>query len=60
MKHKLKMDPEEVVQRVSEMVAYAKSFCEDVEFSARKMRAVLTPIFYMSCWAKRSSLVRQR
>ena len=33
MKHKLKMDPEEVVQRVSEMVAYAKSKCEDVEFS---------------------------
>src|SRR6185503_777749 len=31
MKHKLKMDPEEVVQRVSEMVAYAKSYCEDVE-----------------------------
>jgi len=33
MKHKLKMDPEDVVQRVSEMVAYAKTFCEDVEFS---------------------------
>ncbi|MFZ5878582.1 MAG: 2-isopropylmalate synthase [Chloroflexota bacterium] len=33
MKHKLKMDPEEVVQRVSEMVAYAKSLCADVEFS---------------------------
>ena len=33
MKHKLKMDPEEVVQRVSEMVAYARSFCADVEFS---------------------------
>jgi 2-isopropylmalate synthase len=33
MKHKLKIDPEEVVQRVSEMVAYAKSKCEDVEFS---------------------------
>ncbi|HSG45931.1 MAG TPA: 2-isopropylmalate synthase [Anaerolineales bacterium] len=33
MKHKLKMDPEEVIQRVSEMVAYAKSKCEDVEFS---------------------------
>lgn len=33
MKHKLKMDPEEVIQRVSEMVAYAKSFCDDVEFS---------------------------
>ena len=33
MKHKLKMDPEEVIQRVSEMVAYAKTFCDDVEFS---------------------------
>jgi len=33
MKHKLKMDPEDVVQRVSEMVAYARSLCEDVEFS---------------------------
>jgi 2-isopropylmalate synthase len=33
MKHKLKMDPEEVIQRVSEMVAYAHSLCEDVEFS---------------------------
>ncbi|HLE91542.1 MAG TPA: 2-isopropylmalate synthase, partial [Anaerolineales bacterium] len=33
MKHKLKMDPEEVVQRVSEMVAYARSLCGDVEFS---------------------------
>lgn len=33
MKHKLKMDPEDVVQRVSEMVAYAKSLCDDVEFS---------------------------
>ncbi len=33
MKHKLKMDPEEVVGRVAEMVAYAKTLCEDVEFS---------------------------
>jgi len=33
MKHKLKMDPEEVVQRISEMVAYARSLCADVEFS---------------------------
>ena len=33
MKHKLKMDPEEVIQRVSEMVAYAKTLCNDVEFS---------------------------
>ena len=33
MKHKLKMDPEEVIQRVSEMVSYARSLCGDVEFS---------------------------
>lgn len=33
MKHKLKMDPEEVIQRVSEMVTYAHSLCADVEFS---------------------------
>ena len=33
MRHKLKMDPEEVIQRVSEMVSYARSLCEDVEFS---------------------------
>ncbi len=33
MKHKLKMDPEDVVQRVSEMVSYARSLCADVEFS---------------------------
>ncbi len=33
MKHKLKMDPEEVVQRVSEMVAYARTLCADIEFS---------------------------
>ncbi len=33
MKHKLHMDPEEVVERVAEMVAYAHGLCEDVEFS---------------------------
>jgi len=33
MKYKLKMDPEQVIERVSEMVAYARSFCDDVEFS---------------------------
>ena len=33
MKHKLNMDPEEVVDRVREMVSYARSYCEDVEFS---------------------------
>jgi 2-isopropylmalate synthase len=33
MKHKLNMDREQVIERVSEMVSYARSFCEDVEFS---------------------------
>jgi len=33
MRYKLRMEPEEVVDRVQEMVSYAKSYCEDVEFS---------------------------
>jgi len=33
MKYKLNMDPEQVVERVREMVAYARSKCADVEFS---------------------------
>jgi 2-isopropylmalate synthase len=33
MRYKLRMDPEEVVERAREMVAYARAYCEDVEFS---------------------------
>lgn len=33
MRYKLRMDPEEVVERVSDMVSYARSLCADVEFS---------------------------
>lgn len=33
MQHKLRMDPEEVVDKVKEMVTYAKSYCDDIEFS---------------------------
>jgi 2-isopropylmalate synthase len=33
MKYKLKIDREQVVDRVVEMVTYARSLCEDVEFS---------------------------
>jgi 2-isopropylmalate synthase len=33
MQYKLKMDPEEVVERVVSMVSYARSLCADVEFS---------------------------
>ena len=33
MKYKLKMDPEQVIERAVEMVTYARSLCDDVEFS---------------------------
>jgi 2-isopropylmalate synthase len=33
MHYKLKMDPEEVVELAREMVAYARSLCQDVQFS---------------------------
>src|SRR5512136_2721208 len=33
MRYKLKMDPEQVVERVIEMVSHARSLCPDVEFS---------------------------
>lgn len=33
LKYKLKMTREQVVERVREMVSYARSLCEDVEFS---------------------------
>lgn len=34
MKYKLKMTPEEVIERAVAMVKYAKRYCSDVEFSA--------------------------
>lgn len=34
MKYKLKMTPEEVMERAVRGVSYAKGFCSDVEFSA--------------------------
>ncbi len=34
MKYKLKMEPEDVLALAGQMVAYAKSLCPDVEFSA--------------------------
>ena len=33
MEYKLKMSPEDVANRIREMVSYARSLCEDVEFS---------------------------
>jgi len=34
MQYKLKMTPDQVVERVAKMVAFARSLCPDVEFSA--------------------------
>lgn len=34
MQYKLKMTPEQVLERTAAMVAYAKKYCPDVEFSA--------------------------
>ena len=34
MEYKLKMTPDEVIESVAHNVAYAKKYCEDVEFSA--------------------------
>ena len=34
MEYKLQMTREQVLQRITDMVAYAKSFCDDIEFSA--------------------------
>ncbi len=34
MQYKLKMTPEQVLERTAESIAYAKSLCPDVEFSA--------------------------
>jgi 2-isopropylmalate synthase len=34
MQYKLKMDPENVLERAVAMVKYAKRYCEDIEFSA--------------------------
>ena len=33
MKYKLKLDPEQVVEKAVDMVRYARSLCEDIEFS---------------------------
>jgi 2-isopropylmalate synthase len=33
MRHKLRMEPEAVVGKVAQMVAYARGLCDDVEFS---------------------------
>jgi 2-isopropylmalate synthase len=46
MQHKLRMSPADVLSRVSEMVAHAKGYCEDVEFSPEDAGRSETPFLY--------------
>ncbi|HBL83644.1 MAG: 2-isopropylmalate synthase [Clostridiales bacterium GWF2_38_85] len=34
MEHKLKMTPDQVIERIQQSVSYAKNYCSDVQFSA--------------------------
>jgi 2-isopropylmalate synthase len=49
MEYKLKMTREQVLARISEMVAYAKSFCDDIEFSAEDASRS-EPAFLAQCY----------
>ncbi|MCI8398997.1 MAG: 2-isopropylmalate synthase [Oscillibacter sp.] len=50
MQYKLQMTREEVLQRITDMVGYAKSFCEDVEFSAEDASRS-DPAFLARCFS---------
>lgn len=60
MKYKLQMTREQVLSRISEMVAYARSLCADVEFSAedasRSDRAFLAQCYSNAVAAGASTL----
>jgi isopropylmalate/homocitrate/citramalate synthase len=49
MEHKLRMTRDEVLERVGDMVQYARSLCADVEFSPKTAGAA-TPSFWSRCW----------
>ena len=49
MEYKLKMTREQVLQRISDMVAYAKGFCDDIEFSAEDASRS-DPAFLAQCY----------
>ena len=50
MEYKLRMTREQVLARISEMVAYAKSKCDDIEFSAEDASRS-DPPFLARCYA---------
>jgi len=59
MRYKLKMDREQVVDRVIEMVTYARNLCEDVEFSPEDAGRSDPEFLYMVL-VKPSKLGQQR
>lgn len=50
MEYKLKMTREQVLQRITDMVGYAKSFCDDIEFSAEDASRS-EPAFLAQCFS---------
>lgn len=50
MEYKLQMTREQVLQRITEMVSYAKSFCQDIEFSAEDASRS-EPAFLAQCYS---------
>ena len=50
MEYKLQMTREQVLQRITEMVSYAKSFCQDIEFSAEDASRS-EPDFLAQCYS---------
>ena len=49
MEYKLQMTREQVIERISDMVAYAKNFCDDIEFSAEDASRS-EPAFLAKCY----------
>ena len=49
MEYKLQMTRAQVLERIGEMVAYAKSFCDDIEFSAADASRS-EPAFLAQCY----------
>ena len=51
MEYKLQMTREQVLQRIGEMVAYARQFCADIEFSAEDASRS-EPAFLAQCYTQ--------
>lgn len=51
MQYKLKMSREQVLSRIREMVAYARGFCADIEFSAEDASRS-EPAFLAQCYSE--------